>query len=362
MLRTLCLLLTLFPCLFSAIDQRTANLSTLIERSNVIAFARLSETGEKGGPGRARIEILELLRGEPPAKVIDASWACGLPDLCGTWTTPYTGIVFLNRDTATNGWTLSRVSAGPFFVDFFFRMDEFPEVAADRTLSARMRIFRAVRWAAEDDDRQNASLIYFVRSLRGVPYEHLEEFANGSQSRGTRRAACVSLTLDLLRGRPDAPLHALREYLAMRDTNDRAALHTAVMAFSGDEITDAATLVEEAIAAKAGTFTGALLRLLSQVHSKSTVGALVPLLDSPIRDYRRIALAALSSYALGLPPVQPFSNTSEQRIQAEIRAKREAARGNAGTFDPEMINWGGVFPPEREAELIKYWKEWWSRN
>lgn len=344
MLRTLCLLLLPLSCLFSAIDQRTANLSTLIEQSDIVAFARLSETGEKGGPGRACIEILELLRGEPPAKVIDASWACGLPDLCGTWTTPYTGIVFLNRDTATNGWTLSRVSAGPFFVDFFFRMDEFPAVAA------------------EDDDRQNASLIYFVRSLRGVPYEHLEEFANGSQSRGTRRAACVSLALDLLRGRPDAPLRALREYLAMRDTNDRAALHTAVMAFSGDEITDAATLVEEAIAAKAGTFTGALITLLSHIHSKSTVGALVPLLDSPIRDYRRIALAALSSYALGLPPVRPFSNTSELRIQAEIRAKREAARGKVGTFDPEMINWGGVFPPEREAELIKYWKEWWSRN
>ncbi len=350
------------PCLFSAIDQRTANLSALIEQSDIVAFARLSETGEKGGPGRARIEILELLRGEPSAKVIDAAWACGQPDLCGTWTTPYTGIVFLNRDTATNGWTLSRVSAGPFFVDFFFRMDEFPAVAADRTLSARMRIFRAVRWAAEDDDRQDAFLATFVLSLRGVPTEQLEEFSSGTQSRGTRRAACVALALDLLRGRPDAPLRALREYRAMRNMNDRAALHLAVIAFSGDEITDAATLVEEAIAAKAGTFTGALITLLSHIHSKSTVGALVPLLDSPDQSHRRLALAALSSYALGLPRVQPFSNPSEQRIQAEIRAKREAARGKAGTFDPEMINWGGVFPPEREAELIKYWKEWWSRN
>ena len=66
MLRTLCLLLLPLPCLFSAIDQRTANLSALIEQSDIVAFARLSETGEKGDPGRARIEIRELLRGEPP--------------------------------------------------------------------------------------------------------------------------------------------------------------------------------------------------------------------------------------------------------------------------------------------------------
>lgn len=317
---------------------------------------------------RVSLAIDRTFKGAIPVRTITVSGQ--IPTLV-TGNRPITvkdrGLWFLRRDASYNDWIALPLQPGGLRAHYYWLPAEDVSGTLPASQTVAGQLVEVTAHAIATGNRNDEDLVRLLSSLRSIEASEVDSvFAKHSHS-GLPRGRLLAAAWLLTRNDPKAALETA-QIIGTQETGsyDRVALINGLYGFRGVDPQAVAALGELAVNMPTGEFVRRAAGFaLARIHTPAALPFLARLLDSEDSFVRSQAVAGFSEFTAGVPAA---ASDEERRELISTYVLDRLHRGVKPVlnFESEQtvrhFHQGTFTSPERERELIQFWKDWWAAN